>query len=67
MEVKLYTEYIKLAALLKYTGLCSTGGEADIHIEQGEVTYNGEVCLVRGKKVYPGDVVGFGNETVHVK
>ncbi len=67
MEIKLYTEYIKLAALLKYSGLCATGGEADIHIEQGEVLLNGEVCIVRGKKVYPGDEVKFGKTTVKIK
>ena len=27
-EVKIHTEFIKLDALLKYAGLCETGGEA---------------------------------------
>ena len=28
MDVSVATEYIKLDSLLKYAGLCSTGGEA---------------------------------------
>lgn len=67
MEIKLYTEYIKLSALLKYAGVCISGGEADVHIREGAVLLNGEPCTVRGKKVVPGDRVVFNNTEILVK
>lgn len=51
------TEYIKLQDLLKFASLASTGGEAKIMVQEGEVTVNGEVCTMRGKKIRPGDDV----------
>ena len=54
-QVKINTEYIKLEALLKYEGLAETGGDAKERIQAGEVTVNGEVCTMRGKKLRPGD------------
>ena len=56
-EVKITTEFIKLDALLKFAGLADTGGEAKLLIQNGEVSFNGEVCTMRGKKVRPGDIV----------
>ncbi len=56
-EVKITTEFIKLDALLKFAGLADTGGEAKLLIQNGEVSFNGEVCTMRGKKVRPGDRV----------
>ena len=54
------TEFIKLQALLKFASLVATGGEAKERIQSGEVTVNGEVCTMRGKKIRPGDDVVFG-------
>ena len=51
------TEFIKLQDLLKFANVVSTGGEAKIIIQEGEVKVNGEVCTMRGKKIRPGDVV----------
>lgn len=58
-QVKITTEYIKLEALLKFEGLVETGGEAKERIQAGEVAVGGEVCLMRGKKIRPGDDVLF--------
>ena len=55
-EVKITTEFIKLDALLKFAGAVDTGGEAKQVIQDGEVSVNGEVCTMRGKKMRPGDV-----------
>ena len=60
------TEYIKLQDLLKLTALVSTGGEAKLAIEAGEASVNGETCTQRGRKLYPGDEVSLGGETVRV-
>ncbi len=56
-KIKITTEFIKLDALLKFAGAVETGGEAKQAVQEGEVTVNGEVCTMRGKKCRPGDVV----------
>ena len=55
--VKITTEFIKLDSLLKFAGLCDTGGFAKELVQQGQVRVNGEVCTMRGKKIRPGDTV----------
>lgn len=60
------TEFIKLDALLKFAGLCETGGEAKAAVQEGLVKYNGEVCTMRGKKVRPGDKVEFDGVVIEV-
>ena len=65
--VSIKTEYIKLDALLKYAALVGSGGEAKIRIQEGEVSVNGQVCTMRGKKLRPGDVVVLGDEKVRIE
>ena len=60
------TEFIKLQDLLKFANLVSTGGEAKIIIQEGEVKVNGEVCTMRGKKIRPGDIVELGGQQLTV-
>ncbi|WP_322202284.1 RNA-binding S4 domain-containing protein [Acutalibacter intestini] len=60
------TDYIRLDACLKLTGLVDTGGQAKIAIQQGEVSVNGEVCTMRGKKLRPGDQVEAGGKSFKV-
>ena len=55
--IHITTEFIKLEGLLKFAGVVETGGEAKLAIQQGDVSVNGEVCTMRGKKSRPGDVV----------
>ncbi len=55
--IKITTEFIKLDALLKFAGVCETGGQAKEIIQAGEVRVNGEGCSMRGKKLRPGDQV----------
>ena len=59
--VEIETPFIKLEALLKFSGAVSTGGESKIRIQEGEVSVNGEVCTMRGKKIRNGDVVTLGD------
>lgn len=56
-EIQITTEFIKADAFLKFSGLCATGGQAKWMIEEAQVTVNGEVCTMRGKKLHRGDVV----------
>ncbi len=61
------TEFIKLESALKYASMVATGGEAKAVILDGMVTVNGEVCLMRGKKLRDGDSFAFGGESYLVK
>lgn len=65
-RVVIYTDFIKLDALLKFAGLCETGGEAKERIQAGEVRLNGEVCTMRGKKCLPGDTVELDGRAVRI-
>jgi ribosome-associated protein len=60
--IKITTEFIKLDALLKFANVTGSGGEAKLAIAAGDVTFNGEVCTMRGKKIRPGDVVTIGGQ-----
>ena len=60
IPVAISTEFIKLQAFLKFCDAVPSGGMAKNFVQNGEVTVNGEVELRRGKKLRPGDVVGFG-------
>lgn len=64
--VSISTEYIKLDALLKFAALVGSGGEAKDLILSGAVSVNGEPCLMRGKKVRPGDTVTLDTRTLVV-
>ncbi len=58
-KIIINTEFIKLDSLLKFAAVVGTGGEAKYVISEGMVSVNGEVCTMRGKKIYPGDKVEF--------
>ena len=58
-KIKITTDYIKLDSFLKLAAAVSTGGHAKMVITGGEVKGNGQVCLMRGKKLYEGDTVEF--------
>ena len=41
--------------LVNITPRVISGGSAKLEIQDGNVLVNGEVCTMRGKKLYPGD------------
>lgn len=55
LSVTIDTEYIKLQDAMKLANAVGSGGEAKILIQDGQVSVNGEVCTMRGKKLRPGD------------
>ena len=65
--IQIKTDFIKLDSLLKYASLTGTGGEAKYVIQEGMVKVNGEVCTMRGKKIYPGDMVDFAGTGLQVE
>ena len=65
--IQIHTSFIKLDALLKFAGICETGGEAKEAVQAGAVKLNGEVCTMRGKKCVPGDVIELDGQSVTVR
>ena len=57
--VKIYTEFIKLEAALKLANAVESGGMAKNMILDALAKVNGEVCTMRGKKLYPGDQITY--------
>ncbi|MGM9575378.1 MAG: RNA-binding S4 domain-containing protein [Oscillospiraceae bacterium] len=66
-KIKINTEFIKLDSLLKFAALVGTGGEAKYVIAEGLVSVNGEVCTMRGRKIYPGDRVEFAENVIEIE
>ena len=58
-EIPITTEYIKLESFLKLANAVESGGMAKNFILNEEVSVNGEICTMRGKKLRPGDRVSF--------
>ena len=55
VPVQITTENISLDSALKLSNAVSTGGQAKWIIQDSLVKVNGEVCISRGKKLFPGD------------
>ena len=66
-KIKINTEFIKLDSLLKFAALVGTGGEAKYVISAPPVSVNGEVCTMRGRKIYPGDRVEFAENILEIE
>ena len=65
--VEITTDFIKLDAFLKFAGALATGGEGKARIQEGQVLVNGEICLMRGKKLRDGDKVELDGKQYLVK
>ena len=65
-KISITTDFIKLDSFLKLAAMVGTGGEAKYVITEGMVTVNGQICTMRGKKLYPGDKVSFADNDMEV-
>ena len=63
IPVTISTEFIKLESAMKLANILPSGGTAKLEIQDGNVLVNGEVCTMRGKKLYPGDKFTFDGVT----
>ena len=59
-------EYIRLCDAVKLSGCCDTGGMAKLLIQSGKVYVNGEICLMRGKKLRAGDKVSLEGAVIEI-
>ncbi len=65
-KILIHTPFIKLDAILKFSGFCETGGMAKDAIQSGEVLLNGEVCTMRGKKCVAGDEISYKGQKIKI-
>lgn len=65
--IEITTEFIKLDSFLKFAAAAQTGGMAKEMVADGLVKVNGEVCLMRGKKLRDGDFVELEGNIYQVK
>ena len=66
-DVMLSKQPVELYKVLKFEGLCSSGGEAKAAVDAGLVKINGVVETQKRKQVTAGDTLTFGNETLNLK
>ena len=65
--IKIKDEYITLGQALKLASLVSSGIEAKIVIQDGQVKVNGEIDTRRVKKLRPGEVFEFNGQSIIVE
>ena len=62
-KILIHSTTIQLDQLIKWIGITQTGGQARFLIDNGKVSVNGTIVLVRRKKVNHDDMVNIdGNE-----
>ena len=66
VDFPLRGEHITLDALLKASGIVSSGGAAKVLIAEGGVRVNGQVEMRRGRKLRAGDAVAIGDSCLRV-
>lgn len=60
-EIFIKEQFIRLDSALKFCGEAQTGGQAKIIIQEGQVSVNGEICTMRGKKLYKDDKIKYND------
>ena len=66
VKIPIHTGFIKLDSMLKLCCAAPDGAAAKHMVASGSVRVNGEVCLMRGKKLYPGDIICAGGQLYEV-
>lgn len=63
---ELTEDYIELIKLLKFVGICQTGGQAKLLVENGLVTVDGEAESRKRRKLRQGMRVEVEGQTILV-
>ena len=66
-DVEISHEPVELYKILKFEGMASSGGEAKLVIEQGQVMVNGEVETRKRKKMLSGDIIEYAGDKIRLK
>lgn len=56
-DIEITTEFIKLDQFLKFAAVVESGGIAKELIKDEQITVNNDICTMRGKKLYNGDII----------
>lgn len=67
IKIKINEDFIRLDSLLKFSGIAQTGGQAKVLVQKGEVSVNGEICTMRGKKMRKGDRAQYKESIIEVE
>ena len=65
--VEITTEPVELYKILKFEGMASSGGEAKLVIEQGQVLVNGKVETRKRKKIVSGDFIEYLSDKITIQ
>ena len=65
-RILIHTEYITLGQFLKYINEIGSGAQAKSFLSEVFIEVNGERETRRGRKLYPGDVIGFSGKKVMI-
>ncbi len=63
---RITNEYIELNKLLKAVGLCSTGGQAKLVIDDRQVLVDGKIETKKRRKLKNGMIVKYDNNTIRI-
>lgn len=63
---ELTEDFIELIKLLKFVGICQTGGQAKLAVENGLVSVDGEIESRKRRKVRKGMRVEIEGQTILV-
>ena len=66
LEFTLEKEFIELNKLLKILSLVESGGQANMVISEGSVSYNGEIDTRKRLKIRKGDVIEFEETLIRI-
>lgn len=67
IEFEITKDYIELNKLLKLLGLCETGGQAKLAVENGLVKVDNETEARRGRKIRPGMKIEYNGTVILTK
>lgn len=67
LELVIEGEYITLSQFLKLTDVISSGGQAKFFLQEEDIYVNGSVDRRRGRKLYPGDEIHYGEQVYVIK
>lgn len=62
IKFKINSEFITLGQFLKANSYIGSGGEAKFFLLENDVFVNREKRIERGKKLYNGDQISYGND-----
>jgi len=67
IDFEIKEDFIELIKLLKATGICGTGGEAKMVVEDGLISVNNETELRKRYKCRKGDLIAIDDIEITIQ